>query len=54
MVWNAWIKVPYVGMIHDFAVTQKHIVFYVMPLAFDEAQMKSGGIHWSWYSGEPT
>ncbi len=30
MVWQAWIKVPYVGMIHDFAVTQKHIVFYVI------------------------
>jgi carotenoid cleavage dioxygenase-like enzyme len=54
MVWNAWIKVPYVSMIHDFAVTQKHIVFYVMPLAFDEAQLKSGGIHWSWNSGAPT
>ena len=53
-VWSAWIKVPYVSMIHDFAVTQKHIVFYVMPLAFDEAQLKSGGIHWSWYGGQPT
>ncbi len=54
MVWNAWIKVPYVSMIHDFAVTQKHIVFYVMPLAFDEQQIKNGGIHWSWNSGQPT
>jgi carotenoid cleavage dioxygenase len=54
MVWTAWIKVPYVSMIHDFAVTQKHIVFYVMPLAFDDAQIKSGGIHWSWYAGQPT
>ena len=53
-VWNAWIKVPYVGMIHDFAVTEKHIVFYVIPLAFDEEQIKSGGIHWSWKGGEPT
>jgi len=54
MIWSAWIKVPYVGMIHDFAVTQKHIVFYVVPLAFDAEQMKNGGIHWSWYSGQPT
>lgn len=54
MVWSAWIKVPYVSMIHDFAVTQKHIVFYVMPLAFDEQQIKNGGIHWSWNSGQPT
>jgi carotenoid cleavage dioxygenase len=54
MVWQAWIKVPYVSMIHDFAVTQKHIVFYIIPLAFDKKQIDSGGIHWSWASGEPT
>jgi carotenoid cleavage dioxygenase-like enzyme len=54
MTWQAWIKVPYVGMIHDFAVTQKHIVFYVIPLAFDEKQIASGGIHWSWNNGQPT
>jgi carotenoid cleavage dioxygenase-like enzyme len=34
-VWNAWIKVPYKGLLHDFAVTQKHVVFYVMPLHVD-------------------
>ena len=31
--WEAWIKPPYVGMIHDFAVTQKHIAFFISPLA---------------------
>jgi carotenoid cleavage dioxygenase len=54
MVWNTKIQVPYVGMLHDFAVTQKHIVFYVIPLAFDEAQMSKGGIHWSWDAAKPT
>ncbi len=54
MVWNAKIQVPYVGMLHDFAVTEKHIVFYVIPLAIDEKQMQEGGIHWSWYPGQPT
>lgn len=53
-VWNAWIKVPYVGMLHDFAVTQRYVVFYVIPLAFDLEQMKRGGIHWSWDSTKPT
>jgi carotenoid cleavage dioxygenase len=53
-VWDAWVKVPYIGMIHDFAVTQKHVVFYVIPLALDMEQIKKGGIHWSWYSGQPT
>jgi len=54
IVWHANIQVPYVGMLHDFAVTQKYIVFYVIPMAIDEAQMKAGGIHWSWDRSKPT
>ena len=54
VIWNAKIQVPYIGMLHDFAVTQKHIVLYVIPLAFDEAQMQRGGIHWSWDGARPT
>jgi carotenoid cleavage dioxygenase-like enzyme len=53
-VWDAWVKVPYVGMLHDFAVTQNFIVLYVIPLAFDAEQMARGGIHWSWNSGQST
>ncbi len=52
-MWDAWIKVPYVGMLHDFAVTENFIVFYVIPLKIDEAQIEKGGIHWSWWPGEP-
>jgi carotenoid cleavage dioxygenase len=54
IVWSAMVEVPYVGMLHDFAVTEKHIVFYVIPLAFDLPQMESGGIHWSWDPSKPT
>ena len=53
-VWDAWVKVPYVSMIHDFAVTEHFIVLYIIPLAIDHEQMKRGGIHWSWYGGQPT
>jgi carotenoid cleavage dioxygenase-like enzyme len=52
--WEAWIKVPYVGMVHDFAVTQKHIAFLVIPMAYDLAQMKAEGVHFSWDSKLPT
>jgi carotenoid cleavage dioxygenase len=52
--WQAWVKVPYVSMIHDFAVTQKHIVFYVMPMALAMDRMKQGGVHWAWDSSLPT
>lgn len=54
IVWNATVRVPYVGMLHDFAVTRDYIVFYVIPMAIDEAQMKAGGIHWSWDGSKPT
>ncbi|MEO8313535.1 MAG: carotenoid oxygenase family protein [Pseudomonadota bacterium] len=53
-IWDAWVKVPYVGMLHDFAVTENYIVLYVIPLKIDLAQMEKGGVHWSWWSGEPT
>lgn len=53
-VWSAWIKVPYIGLLHDFAVTRHYVVFYVIPLAFDEEQMRRGGIHWSWDGTKPT
>jgi carotenoid cleavage dioxygenase len=53
-VWDAWVNVPYVGMLHDFAVTENYIVLYVIPMKIDQAQMEKGGIHWSWWPGEPT
>jgi len=53
-IWDATVKVPYVGMLHDFAVTDRYIVLYAIPLQMDPEQMKRGGIHWSWASGQPT
>ena len=52
--WEAWIKVPYAGMIHDFALTQKHIAFLVIPMAVNLEQMKKGGVHFAWDSTLPT
>ena len=54
LVWDAKIQVPYVGMLHDFAVTENYIVFYVIPMTIDQAQMDDGGIHWSWDGTKPT
>jgi len=52
--WEAWIKAPYAGMLHDFAVTQKHIAFFVTPLATNMEQMKAGGVHFAWDSTLPS
>jgi len=49
-----WIKVPYAGMLHDFAVTQRHIAFLAIPMAVDVEQMKAGGVHFAWDSTLPT
>ena len=51
---ETWIKVPYAGMIHDFAVTQKHVAFLVTPMITDVEGMKQGRIHFSWDSSLPT
>jgi carotenoid cleavage dioxygenase len=51
---ESWIKVPYVGMLHDFAVTQSHIAFLAIPMAFNLAQMKAGGVHFAWDSTLPS
>jgi len=53
-VWETEIKVPYVGLLHDFAVTENHILLFVIPLAIDHEQMKRGGIHWSWQPDKKT
>ena len=52
--WSTWIKVPYVGMIHDFGVTQRHVLFYVCPLATNMELLRRGGPHFAWDSTLPT
>ena len=47
-IWEAKVKVPYVGMLHDFAVTDNYVILYVIPMAMDKEQLAKGGIHWSW------
>jgi len=48
LLWNAKTRMPYVCALHDFAVTEHFVAFFLMPLAYDPEQMKRGGIHWSW------
>ena len=54
-LWQAWVKAPYCSEIHDYAITEKHIVFLVYPLAYlGEGLMKAGGVHWGWDSTRDT
>lgn len=54
VIWNAKVKVPYVGSLHDFAVTEHFIAFFLQPMTFDAAQMARGGVHWSWDATLPS
>ena len=46
--WEAWIKVPYSGLLHDFAVTQKHVVFFMVPLVTHMDKIHALGLHYVW------
>jgi carotenoid cleavage dioxygenase len=48
--WHTWARAPYSGMIHDFAVTDRHVAFLAVPLATDMDQIRAGGLHYSWDS----
>ncbi|HTV79114.1 MAG TPA: carotenoid oxygenase family protein [Steroidobacteraceae bacterium] len=45
---------PYVSMIHDIAITQKHIVIPVFGYETSLARLKAGKIHWAWNAKLPT
>ena len=47
-VWGTEVRMPYVSSVHDFAVTENYVAFFLTPLAIDHEQMSRGGIHWSW------
>jgi carotenoid cleavage dioxygenase-like enzyme len=54
-VWSAWVKAPYCSEVHDYAVTEKHVVFLCYPLAYlGEERMRAGGVHWGWDSTRET
>ncbi|MBS0455464.1 MAG: carotenoid oxygenase family protein [Proteobacteria bacterium] len=36
------LKVPDIGMVHDFAITQRHLVFLMPPLVYDAARSQAG------------
>jgi carotenoid cleavage dioxygenase len=54
LVSEQWFEAPYVGMVHDFAVTKKHVVFPFFPVTADLEVLKAGGPHWRWNFDEET
>ena len=44
MNWSAWVNAPYCCMLHDFAVTRRHVAFLAIPMAYSAASP----VHWAW------
>ncbi len=48
------IKVPYVSVIHDFALTQDHVIIPFACYYTDMEQLRAGRIHWQWDRALPS
>jgi carotenoid cleavage dioxygenase-like enzyme len=48
------IKQPYVSIVHDMAVTQKHILLPFGGYVTDLDRLKAGKIHWGWDQTKPS
>ncbi len=54
ITWDAWVKAPFACMLHDFAVTQNHIGFLVIPMQVDMQRAREGGLPFSYDSNLPS
>jgi carotenoid cleavage dioxygenase len=48
------VKVPYVSVIHDMALTHRHIVIPFGGYVTSEQRLKDGRIHWGWDATKPS
>jgi carotenoid cleavage dioxygenase len=54
IVKEVWLQSPYLGIIHDIAITQKHVIIPVISRTTSEARLKSGEPMWEWQGDLPT
>lgn len=47
-------KAPIVSMMHDMALTEKHIIFNTCGFITNVERLKAGKVHWGWNSSVPT
>ena len=51
---EVWLQSPYLGIIHDIAITQKHILIPVIARTTSLERLKSGEPMWEWDGKLPT
>jgi carotenoid cleavage dioxygenase-like enzyme len=49
IVHDMWFQMPYPGMVHDFAVTDTHVIVPFFPLITDLPTLKRGGPFYLWH-----
>ena len=51
--WSVTVQAPYAGMMHDFYVTQRHVVLYLVNMVSDMDRIRAGGVHFSYDETAP-
>lgn len=51
---EVWLKSPYLGIIHDIAITQKHVLIPVIARTTSLERLKAGEPMWEWNGSLPT
>jgi carotenoid cleavage dioxygenase len=54
IVKEVWLQSPYLGIIHDIAITQKHVLIPVVARTTSLERLKSGEPMWEWDGNLPT
>jgi carotenoid cleavage dioxygenase-like enzyme len=51
---EVWLQSPYLGIIHDIAITQKHVIIPVIARTSSLERLKAGEPMWDWDGSLPT
>jgi carotenoid cleavage dioxygenase len=49
-----WLKAPYAGIMHDIAVTERHLLLPVVPMTTSRERLEAGEPMWAWDPSLPT
>jgi carotenoid cleavage dioxygenase-like enzyme len=53
-VHEIWFNAPWAGVVHDFAITEEHVVIPFFPLITTLDTLKAGGSFYEWHDDKPT
>ena len=53
LVHEVWFEAPWAGVVHDFGVTDEHIVIPFFPLITDVENLRRGGSFYQWHEDKP-